>query len=472
MPPGLPDPGLRGVPARVLDLVRALRRAGVPVAVSDSLDALRAAAEIDLLAREQLREALAATMTTSAGQRVVFDPLFDLWFPRTTDEAPDGAGAAPGDAEGGGTGEPPAPRDVRDFLADLVAALLHADDAALRRLAREAVAGYGRAQGADGRTAYYAYRVYREFNLGGVLARALGEAGFDARDDLEARLQRDELEARLRRFREAIEAELRRRTAELRGPEEVARRTVRPPLEDVDLFTVTAAEHERMRAAVRPLARKLATRLAVRRKRARDGRLDVRRTLRHTLSTGGVPIDPVFRSKRVHRPELVLLCDVSGSVASFARFTLMLCHALQGQFARVRSFAFVDTVDEVTDLFEDGDFGGAMRRLSTDADVVWLDGHSDYGHALEVFATRYRAAVTPRSTVLVLGDARSNYRAANAWALQDVAERAKRTYWLNPEPRAHWDTGDSIASVYARACDEMAECRTLRQLTRFIEAIA
>lgn len=464
--PAGPGPRLDGVAARVLDLARALRRAGVPVAVSDSLDALRATGIVDLLDREQLREALAATMTTSAGQRVVFEPLFDLYFPRTTDPLRV-------DGEGGeGDGEPPEPRDVGEFLAELVAALLDGDDAALRRLAQEAVGSYGRAQGADGATAYYAYRVYRQFNLGGILTRVVGEADLDERDDLEARLLRDELEARLRRFREEIDAELRRRTAEVRGADEVARRTVRPPLEDVDLFTVTAAEHERMRAVVRPLARKLATRLAVRRQHARDGRLDVRRTLRHTLSTGGVPIDPVFRSKRVHRPELVLLCDVSGSVSSFARFTLMLCHALQGQFSRVRSFAFVDTVDEVTSLFEGGDFGDAMRRLSTDADVVWLDGHSDYGHAFEVFAARYRDAVTPRSTVLVLGDARSNYRASNAWALKEVADRAKRTYWLNPEPRAHWDTGDSIASTYARACDEMSECRTLRQLTRFIESIA
>jgi uncharacterized protein len=223
---------------------------------------------------------------------------------------------------------------------------------------------------------------------------------------------------------------------------------------------------------VQPLARKLATRLAVKRKRARDGRLDVRRTLRASLATGGVPAAPAFKARHVHRPELVVLCDVSGSVAAFARFTLLLCHALQGQFSRVRSFAFIDTVDEVTALLAAGDPVEAISGLAAKADLVRLDGHSDYGHAFERFLGVYGDAVTPRSTVLVLGDARNNYRAANAWALAEVHRRARRVYWLNPEPVVSWDSGDSIAGTYARHCDRMVECRTLRQLAAFVEQIA
>jgi len=251
----------------------------------------------------------------------------------------------------------------------------------------------------------------------------------------------------------------------------VARTAVRPLPEDVDFFRVSNDEQVTMSRAVRPLARKLASRLAIKRRRARDGRLDVRRTVRHSMSTGGVPIDPHFRARRIHRPELVLLCDVSGSVAAFARFTLLLCHALQGSFSRVRSFAFIDTVDEVTRLFEGGDFGAAMSRLSTEADLVWLDGHSDYGHAFEAFAHRYGDAVTPRTTVLVLGDARNNYRAANTAVLRELRRNARHVYWLNPEPVAHWGTGDSIALDYAAAVDGMIECRNLRQLADFVESL-
>jgi uncharacterized protein with von Willebrand factor type A (vWA) domain len=258
---------------------------------------------------------------------------------------------------------------------------------------------------------------------------------------------------------------------ERRGRDDVARKLVRALPEDVDFFHVTADEHAEMRRAVKPLARRLATRLAVKRRRARRGRLDVRRTLRRSLASGGVPIDPAWKSRRITRPELLLICDVSGSVAAFAKFTLMFCHALQGQFARVRSFAFVDTVDEVTHLFEEGDFSDAMRRLNSEADVVWVDGHSDYGHAFERFHAGWADSITPRTTILVLGDARNNYRAANAWVLADLKRRGRRLYWLNPEPAATWDSGDSIVREYARHCDDFVECRTLRQLAKFVERI-
>ncbi len=463
-----PDPSLKGLQARLLDFHHALRDAGVAVSISDGMDAMRAAAAVDLLDRDVLREALAATLTSSASHRIAFDTLFDIYFPRTSalpgeEEAP--AGASPDGSARPGT------RDPMDFLSDLIEQLSAGGDAELRRMAQEAVGQFGRVENADGSTSYFAYRVYRHFNLRGMLRRLMQEAGIEDADDLVSRLQVDEFEERLRRFREEIDAEIRRRQVESRGPEAIARRAVRPLPEDVDFFSITGDEQAHMRRAVRPLARKLATRLAVKRRRARDGTLDVRRTLRRALGTGGVPIDPAYRSKKVHRPELVLICDVSGSVAAFAKFTLMFTHALQGQFSRVRSFAFIDTVDEVTDLFADGDFGAGMARMTQEADLVWLDGHSDYGHAFEVFAQRYVKTLTPRTTVLVLGDARNNYRAANVWALKEISDHAKRTFWLNPEPAGQWDSGDSIAMDYARVCDRMVECRNLTQLAEFIETV-
>lgn len=463
------DPGVRGLQGRILDLARALRRAGVPVAVSDGLDAIRAAALVDLLDREKLREALGATMIKSQGHRLAFDTLFDVFFPPRTDLPPPQAAGAREEDGTGGRARPP--REVGDFLAELVRRVLEGDDAAIRRLAREAVEMYGAVQNRDGTTGYFAYRVYRHFNLAGLLRRIV-ESSDTPDDALAGRLARDEFESRLRRFRGEIDAEIRRRLVASRGEEEVARRVVRPLPEDVDFFRVNAGEQLTMQRSVRPLARKLATRLAVRRRRARDGRLDARRTIRLSMSTGGVPIEPHFRSKRVHRPELALLCDVSGSVSAFARFTLMFCHALQGQFSRVRSFAFIDTVDEVSGLFEGGDFGEAMSRLSSEANLVWLDGHSDYGHAFEAFHARYLDALTPRTTMLILGDARNNYRAANAWVLRDLGRRAKHIYWLNPEPAEHWGSGDSIAPQYAALIDGMVECRNLRQLAQFVESLA
>jgi uncharacterized protein len=472
--PGALLPGLQG---RVVELAMALRRTGVPVSVSDDLDALRAAAAVDLLDREQLRQALAATMISSAGHRPAFDQLFDVYFPARivtpipgSEDEGDRAGQDPDADRIAGPS-----RDIGDFLDELVRRILDGDDAAIRRLAREAVEAYGRADRRDGTTGYFRYRVFRHINLNGLLRRLLGmvqPTDDSPADALDQRLAADEFAIRLRRFREEVDAELRRRMAEERGPEHVARTLVRPLPEEVDFFRVTADEEAAMRRSVHPLARKLATRLAVKRRRARQGRLDVRRTLRRALDTGGVPIDPAFRARRIHRPEIVLLCDVSGSVAAFARFTLLLCHALAAQFSKVRSFAFIDTVDEVTRLFEGADPADAFRRLSTEARVVWLDGHSDYGNAFETFLRTYPDAVTPKTTVLVLGDARNNYRAAGEAAFAELTRRARRVYWLNPEPAGQWGTGDSVAPQYARFVDGMHECRTLRQLAGFIEQIA
>jgi uncharacterized protein with von Willebrand factor type A (vWA) domain len=448
-----------GLDDRILDLARALRRAGVPVAVSDDLDALRAAGLVDLLHRPQLREALAATMVKTEGHRQAFDALFDVYFP-----ARPGAGGAE-DSEPAGQA-----RDVGDFLAELVARVLAGDEASVRALAVEAVDSYGGVANRDGSTAYFAYRVFRQINLAGVLRRLLGDAG-RADDALAERLARDDFELLLRRFRQEVEAELRRRLVLARGAEEVARRSVGQLPEDVDFFRMTSDEQAALRRTIHPLARKLATRLAVRRRHRADGRLDVRRTVRRSLSTGGVPLEPIFRAKHVTRPELVLLCDVSGSVSAFSRFTLTFCHALSGQFSRVRSFAFIDTIDEVTDLFAAGDAGEAVRRLSHEADLVWLDGHSDYGHAFETFHARYLDAVTPRATVLVLGDARNNYRPSKSWVLRELTRRARHTYWLNPEARQLWGSGDSLALDYAACVDGMVECRNLRQLAAFVEAL-
>lgn len=465
--------GLTGLQSRVLDLARGLREAGVPVAVSDGLDAMRASTVVELLDREQFREALAASMVKTPGHRIAFDTLFDVYFPARITTAPEGDDPADDEAEAADAPSGVEPPDVGHFLAELVQAVLDGDEATLRRLAREAVESYGAIRGRDGSVGYFAYRVFRNFNLAGVLRRLMNEAGYggDNSESLAARLAKDEFDLRLRRFREEVEAEIRRRQVEQRGTEEVARALVRPLPEDLDFFRVSSDEQAVMRRAVRPLARKLATRVAVKRRHGRVGRLDVRRTIRHSLSTGGVPADPAFKPKRSHRPELVLICDVSGSVAAFARFTLMFCHALQGQFSKVRSFAFIDGIDEVTDLFTNGDFTDAIRRMHTEANVVWLDGHSDYGHAFEIFHARYLDAITPKTTVLVLGDARNNYRAANSWVLKELRRRARRLYWLNPEPATQWGSGDSVAYDYGRFADDMIECRNLRQLAAFVERV-
>ena len=168
-----------------------------------------------------------------------------------------------------------------------------------------------------------------------------------------------------------------------------------------------------------------------------------------------------------------MIADISGSVAAFARFTLHLVYAMSNQFSRVRAFVFIDGIDEVTSFFErTDDIVEAIHRVNTEADVIWVDGHSDYGHALESFWTRWGTEVGPKTTVIVLGDARNNYHASQSWVIREMRHRARHVYWLNPEPQSYWDTGDSIVSEYGTFCDGVFECRNLRQLEGFVDHLA
>jgi uncharacterized protein len=470
---------------RLTAFAAAMRRAGIPVTQAETLDAVRALAVIDLGERRQVRETLAAVSLTSGAQRPTFDALFDLFLPPRvgagggTDADRGGDGEGQADARAGGTAGDEEPQDPEAFVEELLRRLLEGDEDDVRRLAREAVDRFGRLPGSAtgggrGEGGWFRYRVLRAVDPTRILEELM-RRGVDDPDTigaLQLRLARDEMEARVRLLVQEIDAEVRRRAAADRDPQAIARSTVPAALEELDLLHLSAEQQAELRRRIRPLARRLAARSAVRRRRGHDGTLDVRRTVRRAMSTGGVPFDPAFRPRRPHRPELFLLCDVSGSVATFARFTLLLVHAMQEEFAGVRSFAFVDALDEVSHLFDGEDVESAVARLMSEARIVWSDGHSDYGRALGTFVERHGHEVTARSTVVVLGDARTNYRHPNAQALERLQRRARRVWWLNPEPRSAWDTGDSVASSYARYVEEMVEVRNVRQLAAFVERFA
>lgn len=442
---------------RLLEFERAMRAAGVPVSVSENIDALNALEHISFDNKTAVRSALAATMVKSQSHRPIFDTLFELYL---------GTGRGPAAFEERDAGDPEATGD--ELMDELTEALMAGDDGAIDELARRAVAALGRVRSSPTGDWFSQYQVLQAMQLNLVLGRAMRRGDPAGGSPLEERLRREEFEARLERFRAAVLRDTRRRVAESRGAEAVARYAVRPRPEDLDFLSASSEEIKELRRAIRPLARRLASRVAMKRRRANRGGLDMRRTVRRSLSTGGVPFDTAFRHRAPHRPELFVLCDISGSVSRFARFALMLVHALSAQFSRVRSFAFIDTIDEVTRLFEHEDFVTAVERMNTEADVTWLDGHSDYGTSLEKFLKNYGKDLGPKSTVLILGDARNNYRARKDWALEEIARRARRVYWLNPEPVSDWDTGDSAAVEYAVHVDKMVEIRNLRQLEDFI----
>ena len=458
----------KGLLDREIAFLDALRFAGMTVSLAEVLDSTRAMTAIDLMDREALRAAFAACVLKRPAHRTTFDTLFDLWFPPVIGDPTsyDGEGE-PG--AGQGQGEPVDQDAYRDALRDL---LLDGDTEGMRRFARQAVSALGKSSTGAGRQSWFSYKILRALSPETLMASLLAAMleGQD-RGGLAEKVARQTVQERIKAFQEMVEAEVRRRLAEDRGAEQLSKTAVQPLAEQVDFLRASRDDMAELKRQVFPLARRLATRLTARRRLGKTGQLDFRRTVRASLATGGVPIVTHHRPHKPHKPELVVLCDVSGSVAGFAHFTLMLAFALSEQFTKVRAFAFIDTCDEVSRFFAPGgDIADALARMSNEAELVWFDGHSDYGHSIEAFAERYPDAVGPRTSLLILGDARNNYRATGSATLKRLVSQARHAYWLNPEPSAYWGSGDSVTGAYEGIL-EMVEVRNAVQLEDFVHRL-
>lgn len=477
----------------VLDLMSGfiveLRNAGLPVSLTENLDAMEAVKEIPLEDRQAFKYALGATLVKSNSHWRAFETIFEVYFSLRGAEynIVDGESDMPGElgrdeqdsqqpGEGRGQSGGMDGLTPEELAQMLMQALMNGDQAMMRALAKQAVQRFaGMEPGRPVGGTYYLYRTLRNLDLDNMLEKLMQANKDSAQQDLtklEERLEKDEFESRIEQFKQEVEAEIRRKLVADRGAEAMAK-TLRKPLpEDVDFMHASRDEMQSLKKALQPLTRKLAARLARKRRHGRKGPLDFRNTVRHSLSYGGVPADPKFKYPRPAKPELMVVADISGSVAAFARFTLMLVYAIQGQFSKVRSFVFIDGLDEVTSYFKNTeDISEAIHRVNTEADVVWVDGHSDYGHAFEVFWEKYGKDINAKTTILLLGDARNNYHAAQSWVVKEMQKRGRHVYWLNPEPKSYWNTGDSIVGEYGTYTDGVYECRNLRQLEGFVEKL-
>ncbi|MEY3690768.1 MAG: hypothetical protein RJB57_423 [Actinomycetota bacterium] len=468
-----------------------LRNAGLPVSLTENLDAMEAIMHIPLEDREAFKYALGATLVKNHAHWRSFETVFEVYFSlRGPEYAIDGSGdgnadidefmrqmqnlQGQGEGKGGGTMDGLTPEELMNILMN---ALMNGDQAMMRALAKQAVQRFaGMEPGRPVGGTYYLYRTLRNLDLDGMLDKLMEASRQQVGGELtnlEERLERDEYQDRIEKFKQEVEAEIRRRLVADRGAEAMAK-TLRKPLpEDVEFMHASRDEMQHLKKALQPLTRKLAARLARKRRHGRKGPLDFRNTVRHSLAYGGVPAEPKFKYPRPAKPELIVVADISGSVAAFARFTLMLVYAISNQFSKVRAFVFIDGIDEVTDYFKQTeDIGEAIHRINTEADVIWVDGHSDYGHAFEVFWDKWGKEIGPKSTVMLLGDARNNYHASQAWVIKEMRAKARHVYWLNPEPKSYWNTGDSIVGEYGTFTDGVYECRNLRQLEAFVEKLA
>ena len=459
-----------GLTGHLVGFVEALREQGVAVGPSETVDAGRVLGVLGVSDRQALREGLACALLRRADHRATYDALFDLWWPAAL-----GGRTLIGDDTQSGEVIPQDIEAMRAMLVDLLTANPDIADLDTRLVSIIAaiVEAHGRYTSSRG-PSYSSYQALKAMGLdqleGRLLAGLLAPHGDDPSPATE-QVAKAAAARKVAQLRRMVESETKRRTAEQLGREHVQMYGIPQLAENVEFLRASGDQLRQMRRVVAPLARMLATRLAARRRRHRAGSIDLRRTLRASMSTGGVPIDLVLRKPRPARPELVVLCDVSGSVAGFSHFTLLLVHALRQQFSRVRVFAFIDTCDEVTHLFgPEADLAVVIQRITRESAVYTRDGHSDYGNAFTSFTENFPGVLSPRSSLLVLGDGRTNYRNPEVDILSHMVTASRHAHWLNPEPKHLWGSGDSAVPRYSDVIT-MHECRSAKQLAAVIDRL-
>jgi uncharacterized protein len=460
------------VEARLVEFAEVLRQNGLKVAVSEVNDATSASAAVGLEDRAMFRAALKATLCKRQTDVPTFDRAFDFYFGLAS-RAFEGIDKSLADRireEGLLEGDELQMllytlNQLGPGLNPLTQAALEQDPGRLAQLLR------GAALQLDLR------RIQSPLQSGFFSRRLMQGAGGEAmRADLRAleeELQRRGMTA------DGLEIVSRQVSAVLREVEEAARREItrqvaarlkRPEGGSADraFHTLSRQEIDATGRAVRRLAEKLKTRLVRKQKSRRKGALNPIRTLRKNLTSGGVPMVPVFRHRRPARPDVVVLCDVSDSVRNASRMMLLFMHTLQSLFARVRSFVFVSDLGEITKHFEEAKPEDAID-LALSSKVISLASNSNYGHALATFTRGHLGSITRRTTVLVIGDGRNNYNAANAWALADLKRKARRVVWICTEPKANWGFGDSEMLRYSRAVHQTVIVQSLADLERVAE---
>ena len=466
--PAAEHPRPSGFAPQLISFCEELRAEGMQVGTAEILDAFAALDVIPWTEREDFREALASTLAKSQEDRRLFELVFDRWFFRAAEleaiaRAEDGGGDDVIHAEGGegrsgerDQGDGDGDRFDLDELREMIRqAIADGDDGRMRDLASLAVAAFGRRGEGSGVVGVDVQRIRRSLGL-----TPRSNASDNAGEEVE--LDRDDV----RRFEQHLRRELERGLIKLPPAR---------PLADLDRALPTSPTQDlaAVHRSVAQLKRRLATLGQDQRGRRKGRVVDVRRTMRSSLETGGVPLHLRYKPKRPRRPEIYVLCDVSTSVTSASVFFLSVLHALHDSFRKLRSFVFIERISEVTETFErERDFRKIAEAISKDGGVADISGYTDYGRVWLEFLEEISADLDPRSTVIVLGDARTNGRDPHAAAFARLTERAGRIFWLNPEPRLYWNYGDSVMSAYEPYVDGAFECWTTTHLERFVDIVA
>lgn len=446
-----------GLAPKLIAFCEELRSEGVAVGSAEILDAFAALSEIPWEQREDFREALAATLAKSQEDRRLFELIFDRFFFR----AAESEALERTEGEGGQRFEGGDRVDLDQLRQMIREALAEGDEGSMRDLARLAVAAFGRQGEGSGVVGVDVQRIRRSLGL----QPGQGTPA-EAESSGEAEIDRDQLREFEAHLRKELERDLIERTEKLPPSR---------PLADLDRSLPTSPTQDlaSVHRAVTMLKRRLATIGHEQRGRGRGLTVDMRRTMRSSLETGGVPLKLRYRPKRPRRPEIYVLCDVSTSVTSASMFFLSVLHALHDSFRKLRSFVFIERISEVTQVFEkERDFRKISEKISREGGVADVSGYTDYGRVWNEFYEEISGDLDPRSTVIVLGDARTNGRAPHAEVFARITAQAGRVFWLNPEPKLYWNYGDSVMSAYEPHVTHAFECWTTKHLEDFVNVVA
>ena len=467
---------------KIVEFTNLLRKSGVRVSVSEAIDAFTAVDELSFADRDLFKIALRASMIKRGDEIPTYDELFDLFWSGFYDNLREAFGDMAGEMGEMGLDLEELMRQLAEMLgqmdgdadlSELAKALLTQDLSALENLIRAAAeqAGTQRIENML-QVGFFSRRTMEGLGAEGTgeeledLAQRLADMGLSPEQVEQLRNLIGKLMETLRKVvRNFTERELQTQN------HDYMEKFRREMLTEKSFYHLTEDEIARMREVVTRLAQRIKNVLSIRRKRLKHGKLDLHTTLRRNMARGGIPFEVIFKQRRKDRPKLVILCDVSSSVANVSRFMLQFMYSLQEAFTKMRSYVFVAELGDVTPLFKEKDVSGAIEKALDGGDVINVYTRSNFGFAFHEFWKNHLSAIDNRTTVLILGDARNNYNDPKAWCLRDIHSKAKNVVWLNPESPSAWVFGDSVMDRYLPYCDVVEECRNLRQLAKIVDGI-
>jgi uncharacterized protein with von Willebrand factor type A (vWA) domain len=445
------------------DFIKALRSSNVTVSTAESIDANKVLATVGIENKLLLKHALSMALAKGIDDKKSFSECFDLFFDQNMrlDETKDHDRQLSVESED----EHTKAADVLNSLeGETLLSILESDDQiALQQLLAAAVQDVQ-------------LQNIRIFTQRGVyMRRILEKIGIDTVDErLYTPTDNDDAEKSDFETLKNLKASLIEDVANIVDKNLLlytangANNLRQEILQKTPLARIEVRDFKVMKQLVSKLAKKLTSIHSRRRRKAKRGYLDVRQTIRKNIQYDGIMFDTIWKRVQIDRPKVIAICDVSGSVSQVARFLLLFLYSVSEIIPKVRSFAFSNVLGEVTELFENNSAEVALAETIK----KWGSGSTDYGGALSELERVVGHEIDHRTTVLILGDARSNYGDPGHLALRRIHNRAKKVIWLNPEPRSFWDTGDSEMQKLGASCDRVEPCRTLNHLERIISDIA